>query len=187
MCVVVGLGFGVTLCASWVPVSGYVKGPAPLSPFVGRRLCLRRIQRRLSDCRAQDSENAEPIPGMTRPPLRYGPQKDSDVEFRALQRRVRVLESLVADLCGALLYSDDMSMLERNTAGMGQIYRDSSFSEAREPVFARNRIRQVLEIHGFMASSQPHRWILLPSNTTASTNATASNETNTTHVFSYSP
>ena len=96
-----------------------------------------------------------------RPPKRYGAYIHTEADFASLKRRVGQLEKLVEDLCGALLYSDDMSLLERNTAAMGSVYRDGSFMESREPVFARNRVESVLLTYGVFARPQPHRWVRL--------------------------
>ena len=117
-------------------------------------------------------------PATLRPPVRYGPQKHSEADFNSLQRRVRVLECLVGELCGALLHSDDMSMLERHTAEIGKVYRDATFAEAREPAFARTRIERVLQDHGFTVQTQPHRWVKLDNQ------SIAPNATNTSEVLS---
>ena len=186
MCIVFGLVFGVTLSTAFLYKCSLVNGPVLLSTVARVEHGPSRMRRRLSDCRAQDGPNIEPNSEILRPPLRYGPQQLSEADFYTLQRRVRVLEKLVGDLCGALLYSDDMSILERKTAEMGQIYRDSSFSQAREPTFSRNRIKQVLDTHGFIATQQPHRWVQLlkTTNGCTTTNATATNETNGTGLVS---
>lgn len=109
----------------------------------------------------QDSDDQNLKPVTMRPPVRYGPQQHSEADFNSLRRRVRVLEDLVGELCGAFLHSDDMSMLERNTAEIGKVYRDATFSEARDPAFARTRVEQVLREHGFTIQNQPHRWVKL--------------------------
>ena len=84
----------------------------------------------------------------------------------------------MGDLCGALLHSDDMSMLERQTAEIGKVYRDTTFVEAREPSFARKRIERVLQERGFVAKPQPHQWVRL------SNDSTPTNTTNTSDVMS---
>jgi len=96
-----------------------------------------------------------------RPPKRFGAYVHTEADFATLKRRVGQLEKLVEDLCGALLYSDDMSLLERNTAAIGSVYRDGTFMESREPAFARKRVESVLQAHGVSAKQQPHRWVRL--------------------------
>ena len=92
-------------------------------------------------------------------PKRYGPAVHTEADFCALKRRVYLLETLVSELCGAILYSDDMSLVERNTAEIGMVYRDASFTESRAPAFARRRIESVLQKYHVVAKNQPHTWV----------------------------
>jgi len=92
-------------------------------------------------------------------PQRYGPPVHTEADFCALKRRVYSLETLVSELCGAILYSDDLSLLERNTAGIGMVYRDASFAESRAPAFARRRIESVLQRYHITPKNQPHTWV----------------------------
>jgi len=118
------------------------------------------------------------------PPRRYGPETFSVAEFVSLRRRVVLLETLVAELCGALLYSDDMSMMERHTAEIGSVYRDISFSECRQPAFARQRIEEVLQSYNIVAKTRAHRWVAVrmqnTNNITRTTNTTIFTNTSTT-------
>jgi len=98
-------------------------------------------------------------PALDESPKRYGPHPHTEADFVALKRRVGMLENMVSELCGAILYSDDMSLLERNTAAMGSVYRDSSFSALRSPAFARKRIQSVLQKYHVTAKTQPHVWV----------------------------
>jgi len=82
------------------------------------------------------------------PPVRH---KIETTEMSLLRQRVHTLERLVGQLCGALLYSDDMSVVERQTAEIGTVYRDGSFGEYRHPVFACKKIEDVLKSNGFIA------------------------------------
>jgi len=109
------------------------------------------------DCHANEAAARAPRP--------YKPEAG---ELVLLRRRVRLLETLVADLCGALLYSDDMAVLERQTAEyqFGSVYRDSSFSQCRPPAFARARIEQVLRRNGFEAAASAHSWVPAANHTT---------------------
>jgi len=98
-------------------------------------------------------------PALDESPKRYRPHPHTEADFVALKRRVGMLENMVSELCGAILYSDDMSLLERNTAAMGSVYRDSSFSALRSPAFARKRIQSVLQKYHVTAKTQPHVWV----------------------------
>jgi len=114
-------------------------------------------------------------------PKRYGPPVHTEADFCALKRRVYLLETLVSELCGAMLYSDDMSLVERNTAEIGMVYRDGSFTESRAPAFARRRIESVLQKYQVSAVNQPHTWVRtgtsLVYNETGSGNATNTSTT----------
>ena len=95
---------------------------------VGLRLvfdnrCL--VQQRVVRCvRMQHDDSTEGIV-LQKSPQRYGPPVHTEADFCALKRRVYLLETLVSELCGAILYSDDMSLVERNTAEIGMVFRDA--------------------------------------------------------------
>jgi len=113
-------------------------------------------------------------------PKRYGPPMHTEADFFALKRRVGLLENLVSELCGAVVYSDDMSVLERNTAlGIGRVYRDASFSESRPPAFARKRIEYVLQKYQVTPKNQPHIWV---KETSLYSQIINPNSTNTTDI-----
>ena len=111
----------------------------------------------------RQTPRAASVPGLRpRPPestprarLAYG-SPDSDV--KRLRDDVHRLERLVLELCGALVYSDDIALLERTTAGLGPIYRDASFSATRTPIFARNAIERVLVNRALVATPPAHVW-----------------------------
>ena len=117
-------------------------------------------------------------PALDESPKRYGPQPHTEADFVALKRRVGMLENLVSELCGAILHSDDMSLLERNTAAMGSVYRDSSFSTFRSPAFARRRIESVLQKYHVTAKTQPHVWVNAVDNLAVNATMMAVNTTN---------
>lgn len=102
------------------------------------------------------------------PPAPFGRETVTVAEFQTLRRRVSHLESMVGDLCGALLHSDDISLLERQTAEIGCVYRDGSFAEFRQPAFARVRVRDVMHKYGFLVKTQPHTWQRIPNETNVS-------------------
>jgi len=114
------------------------------------------------------------------PPNRFKPESP---EITILRGRVNALERLVGQLCGALLYSDDMSVIERQTAEVGLIYRDSSFQECRNPVFARKKIEEVLLYNGYTATPFPFTWKKIdraPNFTVSNVSNNSSNITNYT-------
>ena len=167
MRIICALLFSATFCCSFLLQSAHAprhklsgSGSGCCGARWGIKLQRQRILTQFSH-QPDDNDVCPPILPcpVLRPRVRYGPQRHSEAEFAALQRRVRVLESLVGNICGAVVYSDDISLLERNTAEIGQVYRDASFGEARQPVFARQRIQQVLQSYGFSTSTSPHTWI----------------------------
>ena len=79
---------------------------------------------------------------------KYG-QIDGEVE--RLRGDVMRLERLVLELCGVLIHSDDVALLERTTSSLGPIYRDSTFTAQRRPVFARKSVEVVLTNRGLVA------------------------------------
>lgn len=85
----------------------------------------------------------------------YG-QIDGDVE--RLRGDVARLERLVLELCGALIYSDDVALLERTTSALGPIYRDATFTAQRRPVFARKAVEVVLANRGLVAAPLMRAW-----------------------------
>ena len=113
-----------------------------------------------------------------RPPVQYIAE---GIEIVVLRRRVYALERLVSELCGAVLYSDDLAVLERQTSEIGAVYRDGGFAEYRRPVFARNKIEAVLKRNGFAASPFPHTWQCVER--VAGNSTDGSNSTNSTTVL----
>ena len=79
-------------------------------------------------------------------------------EVERLRRDVKRLERLVAEICGALVYSDDVALMERSAAALGPIYRDASFSASRRPVFARRAVECVLAARGLVATPPVRAW-----------------------------
>jgi len=105
----------------------------------------------------QDDSTKDTV--LKKSPKRYGPPVHTEADLCDLKRRVYLLETLVSELCGAILYSDDMSLVERNTAEIGMVYRDGSFTESRAPAFARRRMESVLQKYHVSAVNQPHVWV----------------------------
>ena len=79
-------------------------------------------------------------------------------EVERLRRDVKRLEGLVAEVCGALVHSDDVALMERSAAALGPIYRDASFSASRRPVFARRAVECVLAARGLVATPPVRAW-----------------------------
>lgn len=94
------------------------------------------------------------------PPTRSSSKSCNDTQH--LERRVLILEKLITELCGAIIYSDDIAMSERQISQCGKIYRDTTFKEIRKPVLVRSSIQQVLGNRGLCPIPKPHSWYLDP-------------------------
>lgn len=75
-----------------------------------------------------------------------------------IRAEIRELHSIIADVCGALMYSDDLPMIERNTAAMGSIYRDNNFTSFRSPLFTRVALQRVFNAHDISPTTIAHHW-----------------------------
>jgi hypothetical protein len=84
------------------------------------------------------------------------PYSRSEVDI--LRSRVLRLENILRDVCGAVMYCDDLALLEREAAGVGKIFRDASFTESRKPMFARVALQSVVSKHGLSATPPMHTW-----------------------------
>lgn len=93
------------------------------------------------------------VPELRRPSYDFA---RSDIDY--LRADVARLERLVVELCGALVFSDDLAVLERTSAALGPIYRDGNFSEVRRPVFTRRAIETVLAARGLTAAPPVRSW-----------------------------
>jgi len=91
------------------------------------------------------------------PPLHARPDPAQQVEI--LERRMKRLENVLRDVCGAILYCDDIAVLERNAAQYSSIYRDMTFAEKRDPLFMRREIQKVLSKHQMIATPVHYNWI----------------------------
>jgi len=83
----------------------------------------------------------------------------TDVPLLRLERRVRVLERALSDVCGALLQCDDLAMLERQTAGIGDVYLDSNFNATRRPRLLRRCVRDIMRDAGLEPTPLMHSWV----------------------------
>lgn len=59
--------------------------------------------------------------------------------------RLTSLESLVSELCNALVDCDDLKLLERDAAKIGPVYLDTGFVMQRNPLLLRSRLKQIIQ------------------------------------------
>lgn len=77
---------------------------------------------------------------------------------RRLMGRVSRLETLVHELCSAIVYSDDMALMEREMLQAGAVHMDLSSNLTRQPVLLRRVVSDIARKHGQPASPPAHNW-----------------------------
>ena len=86
------------------------------------------------------------------------PLRSDKKDFMRLQGRVRRLETLVHDLCCAIVYADDMALVERQMLQSGPIYQDVTTENHRPPILLRRETADIAWRHGNPVSPPPHKW-----------------------------
>ena len=76
--------------------------------------------------------------------------------------RVHRVEGLLHEICCALVYCDDMALLEREMLSSGPIWMDLSFSMARQPLLLRRTVADIAWRSGRPVSSPEHKWRVNP-------------------------
>ena len=80
------------------------------------------------------------------------------INERRVQGRVHRLEQLLNELCCAIVYSDDMALMEREILQVGNIYLDLSSNTTRRPFLLRREIADIAWKHGQPVSPPAHNW-----------------------------
>tara|TARA_Y100000389_G_scaffold197696_1_gene232787 strand:- start:477 stop:962 length:486 start_codon:yes stop_codon:yes gene_type:complete len=115
-------------------------------------------------CRLQAAVHLEPKPrrlclageSWPRPDTHGLAGSQSDVE--RLKRRVNLLENLVHDICSALVYCDDVALVEREMLSAGDIFLDLSSNVTRSPLLLRRSVADISRKHGRPVSPPAHSW-----------------------------
>ena len=126
-----------------------------------RRLC---VASESWSCRLQAAVHLEPKPrrlclageSWPRPGTHGLAGSQSDVE--RLKRRVNLLENLVHDICSALVYCDDVALVEREMLSAGDIFMDLSSNVTRSPLLLRRSVADISRKHGRPVSPPAHSW-----------------------------
>jgi len=100
----------------------------------------------------------------------YAVQKTN--EYHILENRIKRLESILRDVCGAIMYCDDIAVMERRTAQHGVIYKGVRCSEHRNPVFLRRAVHNILLDHRMLATPLKYTWHTNYTNTNIETKRT---------------
>ena len=76
--------------------------------------------------------------------------------------RVHRIETLLHEICCALVYCDDMALVEREMLSSGQVWMDLSSSMTRQPLLLRRTVADIAWRHGRPVSSPEHKWRVNP-------------------------
>jgi len=79
-------------------------------------------------------------------------------EYQILENRIKRLENILRDVCGAIMYCDDIAVMERKTAQHGVVYKGVRYSEHRNPVFMRRAIHNILLDYQMIATPLKYTW-----------------------------
>ena len=85
-------------------------------------------------------------------------EREHENRVMKLEREVKSLESAVRELCSALLYCDDIALMERQSRCVGEIYMDSDFSKIRSPRLLRQEISSVMQTHNIARKPLMYSW-----------------------------
>ena len=77
---------------------------------------------------------------------------------RRLEGRILRVESLVHDLCCAIVYCDDMALMEREMLQAGDIHLDLSSTQTRDPLLLRRAVADIAWRYGRPVSPPEHKW-----------------------------
>jgi hypothetical protein len=84
--------------------------------------------------------------------------RGDEIQERRLNTRVQYLETLVQDLCSAIVYSDDMALVERQMLQCGNIHLDMSSNMTRTPLLLRRAVADIARANGKPVRSPAHNW-----------------------------
>ena len=96
--------------------------------------------------------------GATEPPNTPRSTPSDDVRLLRMERQLKVVEQTLADVCGALVYCDNLALLEREACRMGLVFLDSGFSSSRNPMLLRRQVQRVLAERNIVPTPPMHAW-----------------------------
>jgi len=92
------------------------------------------------------------------PPNTPRSASSDDVRLLRMERRLKVAEQTLADVCGALVYCDDLALLEREACRMGPVFLDGGFRSSRRPLLLRQHLKCVLAERNIVPTPPMHAW-----------------------------
>lgn len=84
--------------------------------------------------------------------------RSDEIQERRLASRVKYLENIVENLCSALVYCDDMALLEREMLKTGDIHLDMSSNMTRRPLLLRKTVADIARQNGQPVKTPVHHW-----------------------------
>jgi len=85
-------------------------------------------------------------------------ERDSDIRIVKLEREVKKLETVVEELCSALLFCDDIALMERQSRCSGEIYMDTDSGIIRAPRLIRQELSTIMHNHNIRKKPLMHSW-----------------------------
>jgi len=90
--------------------------------------------------------------GMARPAHHQLPQ--TVISFKLQPESLKPLVAVTP----RLVQCDDLALLERETAGIGDVFMDASFNESRSPRYLRRCVRDIMRDAGLEPTPVMHSW-----------------------------
>ena len=84
--------------------------------------------------------------------------RDTDTRVMKLERTVGGLENVVVELCSALLYCDDVALMERQARRVGDIYLDADFETIRRPRMLRQELMSMMNKNNMSMKPLMYTW-----------------------------
>lgn len=80
------------------------------------------------------------------------------LQLMRLEKKTQVLESALSEICSAVLFCDDVALMEHQALGIGDIYIDSGFASIRRPRMLREEVKTVVRRHAIHVKPLMHKW-----------------------------
>ena len=85
-------------------------------------------------------------------------ERDTDTRVMKLERTVVGLENVVVELCSALMYCDDVAVMERQALRVGDIYLDADFETIRRPRVLRQEVMSIMKKNNMTTKPLMYTW-----------------------------
>ena len=85
-------------------------------------------------------------------------ERDSDIRIVKLERQIKKLETVVQELCSALLFCDDIALMERQSRCAGAIYLHTDSGIIRAPRLLRQELSTIMHNNNMPKKTLMHAW-----------------------------